>query len=122
MQYAGEVPPEASAAEDTRVWVGRIASGREADHATFLDWLAGPEAESIFMRRRLTEYTVHQQGDIVTVVFKAPRTGDPRVMIDFLRYPGMWPEFWQFDHAAASLDAVSVDPSTLKVHWRRPAS
>jgi len=86
--YAGQVPSEASAGEDTRVWVGRVASGHEAEHAHFVEWLNGPEAVSIFRRRRLTEYVLTEEDGTVTVVFKAPHTGDPRIMIDFLRYPG----------------------------------
>ena len=119
VRYAGKVPSEASAAEDTRVWIGRVASNHETDHARFLDWLAGPEAEDIFLRRRLTEYTLSQDGDVVTVVFKAPHTGDPRLMIDFLRYPGVWPAFWEFERAGGPDDARLTDPTTVKVHWRR---
>ncbi len=111
---------EASAAEDTRVWIGHVAAGRQADHARFVEWLAGPEAQEIFRRRRLTEYLLVQDGNRLTVVFKAPHTGDPRLMIDFLRYPGMWPEFWQFERAGRAQDApVRPEPATVKVHWRR---
>ena len=100
--------------EDTRVWVGRVEPGREADHARFVEWLESDEAHAIFRRRRLTEYRLIENGDTVTVVFKAPHTGDPRLMIDFLRYPGMWPEFWQFVRAKDPADG-----GTVKVHWRR---
>jgi hypothetical protein len=44
-------------------------------------------------------------------------------MIDFLRYPGMWPEYWEFvrggrgdDEAMPPAGAVT---GTVKVHWRR---
>jgi hypothetical protein len=113
------VPSEASAAEDTRVWIGRVARDHEADHAHFLEWLGSPEAEAIFLRRRLTEYTLSQDGDMLTVVFKAPHTGDPRVMIDFLRYPGVWPDFWQFDRAGGPDDVQPSDAAQVRVHWRR---
>jgi hypothetical protein len=119
------VPPEASAGEDARVWVGRVASGHEAEHAAFLAWLNGAEADSIFRRRRLTEYLLTEGDGTVTVVFKAPHTGDPRIMIDFLRYPGLWPDYWEFvrggraeDIAEAASDSAQ---SAVKVHWRRAA-
>jgi hypothetical protein len=107
------VPPEAGD-EDERVWVGRITSGHEADHERFIDWLNGPEAQSIFRRRRLTEYQLTQDNGGVTVVFKAPHTGDPRIMIDFLRYPGLWPDFWEF--TGSSLPRTT---GKVRVHWRR---
>jgi hypothetical protein len=111
------VPSEASAGEDTRIWIGRVANGREADHARFVEWLNGAEAESIFRRRRLTEYLLSDTDGTVTVVFKAPRTGDPRIMIDFLRYPGIWPDYWEFERAGRPPDEVPTEG--LKVHWRR---
>ena len=121
MRYAGRVPSEASAGEDTRIWVGRVKSGHEAEHATFLGWLNGPEAASIFRRRRLTEYLLTDENGQVTVVFKAPRTGDPRIMIDFLRYPGLWPDYWEFVRGGRAEDEPASEPdaSAVKVHWRR---
>jgi hypothetical protein len=118
------VPSESSAGEDTRLWVGRVANGFEADHARFVEWLNGPEAESIFRRRRLTEYELTEENGTVTVVFKAPRTGDPRIMIDFLRYPGLWPDFWEFVRGGRAEDEAvpSPPPSAVKVHWRREFS
>jgi hypothetical protein len=114
------VPSEASAGEDTRVWIGRVASGHAPDHARFLEWLNGEEAESIFRRRRLTEYLLSEENGNLTVVFKAPHTGDPRIMIDFLRYPGMWPDYWQFERAGRAEDVPAAPPaSNIKVHWRR---
>ena len=114
------MPSEPSAGEDTRVWIGRVASGREADHARFVDWLNGPEAESIFRRRRLTEYLLIEENGNLTVLFKAPHTGDPRIMIDFLRYPGMWPDYWEFARAGSPEDVPAVaPPASIKVHWRR---
>jgi hypothetical protein len=117
------VPPEAAPGEDTRVWVGRVSGGHEAEHQQFVEWLNGPEAADIFRRRRLTEYELTEDNGNVTVVFKAPHTGDPRLMIDFLRYPGMWPEYWEFvrggrgdDEAMPPAGAVT---GTVKVHWRR---
>ena len=117
------MPSEASAGEDTRVWIGRVASGHEAEHAQFLEWLKGPEAESIFRRRRLTEYLLTEEDGTVTVVFKAPHTGDPRIMIDFLRYPGVWPEYWEFVRGGRGEDEPdAASPSAaVKVHWRRAA-
>jgi hypothetical protein len=113
------VPSEASAGEDTRVWIGRVASGHEADHARFVEWLNGAEAESIFRRRRLTEYVLLEQTGTITVIFKAPHTGDPRIMIDFLRYPGMWPDYWEFERAGHTEDVPRPLPAEgIKVHWR----
>ena len=110
---------EASAGEDARVWVGRVKSGHEAEHERFLQWLNGPEAESIFRRRRLTEYRLTEHDGTVTVVFKAPHTGDPRIMIDFLRYPGLWPDFWEFVRGGrAETEPVQAE-GVVKVHWRR---
>jgi len=107
-----------AAAEDTRVWVGSIEPGREADHARFVDWLNGEEAQSIFRRRRLSEYRLIEDSGTVTVIFSAPHTGDPRLMIDFLRYPGLWPDFWHFLKGGRAEDASDV-LGAVKVHWRR---
>jgi hypothetical protein len=115
------VPSEASAGEDTRIWVGRVKSGHEAEHERFVEWLNGPEAESIFRRRRLTEYQLTDDGGTVTVVFKAPHTGDPRIMIDFLRYPGLWPDYWEFVRGGRAEPAPEPAAANgmVKVHWRR---
>ena len=110
--------PEAG--EDTRVWIGRISGGREQEHEQFIDWLNGPEAQSIFRRRRLTEYELTEDNGTVTVVFKAPHTGDPRIMIDFLRYPGVWPEYWEFVRGGRAGDEASPAVGEVRVHWRRP--
>jgi len=122
VRYALCVPSEASASDDTRVWVGRVASGHETEHAAFVEWLNGPEAQSIFRRRRLTEYLLTEENGTLTVVLKAPHTGDPRIMIDFLRYPGLWPEYWEFIRGGRGDDASAQNPpGTVKVHWRRAA-
>jgi hypothetical protein len=124
VRYAGRVPSEASAGEDARVWIGQVADGYEAQHARFVEWLNGPEAASIFRRRRLTEYMLAEEDGTLTVVFKAPHTGDPRIMIDFLRYPGLWPEYWQFVRGGRAEDEPAPSPpsSAVKVHWRREPS
>ena len=119
VRYAGRVPPEGSAGEDTRVWIGHISSGREADSERFIEWLNGPEAESIFRRRRLTEYQLTEDSGTVMIVFKAPHTGDPRLMIDFLRYPGLWPEYWEFVRGGRAEDEPLPTSGTVRVHWRR---
>ena len=113
--------PSASQSEDARVWIGRVASGREADHEQFIQWLNSAEAHEIFRRRRLNEYRLTEEGGTVTVVFKAPHTGDPRVMIDFLRYPGLWPEFWEFVRGGRTEDEPppKTPDSAVKVHWVR---
>jgi hypothetical protein len=113
------VPSEASADEDTRIWVGRVKSGHEADHERFVEWLNGPEAESIFRRRRLTEYQLTEGDGLVTVLFKAPHSGDPRIMIDFLRYPGLWPDYWEFVRGGRADAEPMTAHGVLKVHWRR---
>jgi hypothetical protein len=115
------VPPEGSAGEDTRVWVGRVSSGHQAEHQQFVDWLNGPEAAEIFRRRRLTEYQLTEDGSDIQVVFKAPHTGDPRIMIDFLRYPGLWPEYWEFLRGGRGDEAASpqLPNGVVRVHWRR---
>jgi len=116
------VPPEASAGEDTRVWIGRVASGHEADHARFINWLKSDEAESIFRRRRLTEYLLFERAGSITVIFKAPHTGDPRIMIDFLRYPGIWPDYWEFERSGRAEEVPDpLSSAQVKVHWRRVA-
>jgi hypothetical protein len=112
------VPPEASADQDARVWIGRISSGHEAEHQRFVEWLNGPEAAEIFRRRRLTEYELTESNGDVMVIFKAPRTGDPRIMIDFLRYPGLWPEYWEFVRGGRFDDEPSLVGGTVRVHWR----
>jgi hypothetical protein len=98
-----------------------VSSGHEADHQQFIDWLNGPEAAEIFRRRRLTEYTLTQDDAEVRVVFKAPHTGDPRILIDFLRYPGLWPEYWEFVSGGRPEDAPLADGGQTRVHWRREA-
>lgn len=115
MRYAGPVPPEASATQDTRVWIGHLARGREAEHEQFVAWLNSDAAHDIFKRRRLTEYALWQDGASIRVVFKAPHTGDPRLMIDVLRYPGLWPDFWEFERAGGPGDVISEGEN--KVHW-----
>jgi hypothetical protein len=114
------VPPEAPP-EDTRVWIGRVAAGHEAEHAQFVEWLNGPEAQDIFRRRRLTEYVLTEQDGMVQVVFKAAHTGDPRIMIDFLRYPGLWPEYWEFVRGGRADEAPpqAMPDASIKVHWLR---
>jgi hypothetical protein len=115
---AGEVGP---GREDARVWIGRVRPGRETDHAAFVAWLNSDKARDIFRRKRLTEYTLVEADGNVTVTFKARHTGDPRIMIDFLRYPGMWPEFWEFREGGRAEDLDVADPASgaVRVHWRR---
>ena len=103
------------------MWIGRIQAGREADHARFVHWLNSDAAQEIFRRRRLNEYTLLEEDGTVTVIFKAPHTGDPRILIDFLRYPGLWPDYWEFvrsgrDEEEPTPKALS---NTVRVHWRR---
>src|SRR4051812_520337 len=117
MRYAGRVAANAPSGEDARVWVGRIEPGSDAEHERFVDWLNSPDAHEVFRRRRLNEYTLSEQDGTVTIVFKAPHTGDPRIMIDFLRYPGLWPDFWQFLHSGDV--PTELPDGTVKVHWRR---
>ena len=107
--------------EDTQVWIGRVAEGREGEHAKFLEWLRSSEAQDIFRRRRITEYTLAEDRGDVTIVFKAPHTGDPRLIIDFLRYPGLWPEFWEFVRGGRAQDVPLPEglEQRAKVHWRR---
>ena len=119
LRYAGRVPPEASAGQDTRVWIGRVSSGHESDHQRFIDWLNGPEAAEIFRRRRLNEYQLIENNGELTVVFKAPHTGDPRIMIDFLRYPGVWPDYWEFVRGGRAEDEPIPAGGTVRVHWQR---
>ena len=109
--------------EDTRVWIGRVSAGHEAEHSQFLAWLNGEEAHEIFRRRRLNEYTLSEQDGLVTIVFKAPHTGDPRLMIDVLRYPGLWPSFWEFERGGRAEDEPppEMPPDSVKVHWLRDA-
>ncbi len=102
------------------MWVGRIKPGHEAEHERFVDWLNGEEGRSTFRRRRLTEYALTERNGLVTVIFKAPRTGDPRIMIDFLRYPGLWPEYWEFVRGGRLEDGAEDEASgRVRVHWRR---
>lgn len=108
--------PVAPEPEDARFWTGRVQPGHEAEHARFLQWLASEEAHEVFRRRRLTEYLLAEDAGTITVVFRAPHTGDPRIMIDFLRYPGMWPEFWEFASGGV-WDERALPGAT--VHWRR---
>lgn len=112
--------PEGAAGEDSRVWVGHVSSGHEAEHDQFVDWLNGPEASEIFRRRRLTEYELSEtdQRDI-HVVFRAPHTGDPRIMIDFLRYPGLWPDYWEFVRGGTADNEPAA--GQVRVHWKRDA-
>ena len=113
------MPPEGTAGEDTRVWLGRISSGHEAEHDQFVNWLNSPEAAEIFRRRRLTEYQLFQHNGEIRIVFKTPHTGDPRIIIDFLRYPGLWPDYWEFLSSGDSVE--SADTEVVRVHWKRHA-
>jgi hypothetical protein len=108
------------AGEDTRVWIARLQPGKEQEQRQFIDWLNTAEAHAIFRRRRLTEYTLSELDGSVTLVFKAPHTGDPRLIIDFLRYPGLWPDYWEFVRGGRAEDEPPPDlpDSAIKVHWR----
>jgi hypothetical protein len=120
LRYARRVAASGAAGgEDARVWIGKVAAGHEADHSHFVEWLNSCEAHELFRRRRLTEYQLSEADGTVTVVFRAPRTGDPRIMIDFLRYPRLWPDFWEFLRGGRLEDEPlsSVPESTVKVHW-----
>ena len=111
----------AASREDTGVWIGRIQAGREADHARFVQWLNSEVAQDVFRRRRLNEYTLLEEDGTVTVIFKAPHTGDPRILIDFLRYPGLWPEYWEFVRSGRDEEepVPSASGQAVRVHWRR---
>jgi hypothetical protein len=111
------VSPDAG--EDARVWIGNISPDHQPEHEQFIEWLNGPEAHEIFRRRRLTEYELTEDNGSVRVVFKARHTGDPRIMIDFLRYPGLWPEYWEFARGGRAEDVPLPASGTLRVHWRR---
>ena len=123
LRYAERVSASAPQSEDARVWIGRVSDGHEAEHEQFLAWLNGEEAHEIFRRRRLNEYTLSEQDGMVTIVFKAPHTGDPRLMIDVLRYPGLWPSFWEFERGGRAEDEPlpTMPPDSVKVHWLRDA-
>lgn len=110
-----------SPGEDARVWIGRVREGSDPEHEAFVAWLKSDAGAELFRRRRLTDYRLVQAGRTVTVVFKAPHTGDPRLMIDFLRYPQAWPEFWEFERGGrADADSEVVPPEgRVLVHWRR---
>jgi hypothetical protein len=103
------------------VWIGRVAAGHEAEHRQFVDWLNGPEAAEIFRRRRLTEYELTEADGMLRVVFKAPHTGDPRITIDFLRYPGVWPACWEFVRGGREDDEPASPGAVVRVHWQRNA-
>lgn len=107
---------------DTRVWIGRVRSDSMAEHEQFIAWLGTDEAREVYRRRRLVEYALYERNGQLSVIFRAPHTGDPRIMIDFLRYPGMWPQFWEFERAggAAEAELVEADGSAARVSWRRP--
>jgi hypothetical protein len=113
-----DVPPERNAGEDTRVWIGRVAAGHEAEHQQFVAWLNGPEAAEIFRRRRLTEYELTEDNGTLRIVFKAAHTGDPRILIDFLRYPGMWPDYWEFVRGGRNDDEPPPATGVVRVHWQ----
>jgi hypothetical protein len=120
LRYARRVAANAPSGEDARVWIGRVSAGHETEHQRFVEWLNGDEAHEIFRRRRLTEYQLIETDGTVTVVFRAPHTGDPRIMIDFLRYPGLWPEYWEFVRGGRVEDEPipKLPESAVKVHWR----
>lgn len=110
----------APAADDARLWLGRLKPGHEAEHERFVEWLNGPEAAEIFRRRRLNEYALFQRDDALAVIFTLPRTGDPRIVIDFLRYPGLWPEYWEFVRGGRAEEAPEpVERGTRRAFWNR---
>lgn len=105
--------------QDARIWAGRIDPGRRAEHEQFVGWLNSDEAHEIFRRRRLTTYQLREAGDRVTVLFTAPKTGDPRIMIDFLRYPGLWPHYWTFERGGRPDEHEdSGDAGATRVAWQ----
>ena len=95
------------------MWNGHLEAGHEAEHERFVTWLNSADAAEVFRRRRLNTYTLTQDGDRLHVVFTAPHTGDPRIMIDFLRYPGLWPEYWTFEDSEKH-----ADDGEVRVEWR----
>jgi hypothetical protein len=117
------VAANAPQAEDARVWIGQLTPGHTAEHEQFIAWLNGDEAHEIFRRRRLNEYLLTEHDGTIAILFKAPHTGDPRVMIDFLRYPGLWPDFWEFVRGGRAQDEPlpEAPPAATRVHWRREA-
>jgi hypothetical protein len=40
-------------------------------------------------------------------------------MIDFLRYPGMWPDYWEFERGGRAEEEPASPTGTVRVHWRR---
>ena len=42
-------------------------------------------------------------------------------MIDFLRYPGLWPEYWEFVRGGRAEDEPppKVPGPAVRVHWQR---
>lgn len=116
--YSASVTQEAQL--DVGAWVGKLEPGHQEEHANFRDWLRSDEAADIFRRRRLTGYDLYDDGASVVVVLRAPHTGDPRLMVDALRYPGLWPTYWTFEHAGGSgeEDAARERGLARHVHWQ----
>lgn len=108
--------------EHARVWLGRVAPGKEAEHEAFVAWLRSGEAQSQFARYLLTGYSLYQADDRLKVVMRAE---EPLAFIRFLRNARMWPSCWEFvaagrgDHPGPDL---SEEHGQVRVDWRRDAS
>lgn len=122
MGYPGDVPADgAPATTPVWEWLGHVQDGHEDVHEAFVEWLRGPEAAEIMRRRRLVSYSLCQEGRQLTVRLETPPRDDPRVVIDFLRYPGMWPPFWEFERGgpAAPTPGAACPSGDERIRWRR---
>lgn len=99
----------------TRVWLGRVRPGREAEHEAFVAWLRSPEAAGWF-GRYLDGYTLRQADGELEVVLRAD---EPLDFIRFLRLPKLWPSFWEY--VGAGPPGALGPNAEVRVAWERPA-
>ncbi|MFN8523103.1 MAG: hypothetical protein U0821_08360 [Chloroflexota bacterium] len=101
--------------ERSRVWRGRVAAGRTADHEQHSAWLATDEAAAQFAKYLLTGYRLEQRGEEIAITMSAT---EPPAIIRFLRFDRMWPDFWEHQ----STDPLEGPGLRVLVSWRRAGS
>jgi hypothetical protein len=100
--------------ERTRRWHGHVKPESREQHERFVAWLNTDEARVQYAKYLLNGYSLAQQGDDLTITMAAE---EPPAIIRFLRNPRMWPEFWEYDSAGGSDEAVPDE--AVRVNWRR---
>ena len=81
--------------EPTAVWLGRLATGAEAEQEAFLAELRQPATRRrLRANYHLTAYRLEAEGDKLRVTFSGE---SPAALANFLKAHRLWPTFWQYE-------------------------